>query len=50
MVGSSDEHKNLANEAKAEPIPAYSVKDEDCGVLSIEDWNRLSPRRKVAIN
>lgn len=50
MVGDSDEHKALAKEAQTDPLPDYSVKDENCGVLAVEDWNRLSPRRRLAIN
>ena len=38
MVSNDKQHVELAKAAKTEPDPTYNVQDENCGVLSGEEW------------
>jgi hypothetical protein len=38
MVSSDPQHVELARVSKTEPDPTYNVQDENCGVLSADEW------------
>ena len=38
MVSNDEQHIELAKAAKSNPIPAFTVENESCGVLAVEEW------------